>query len=127
DIVLGGAGPSACLHLDPNRTIEIHKVAAANEGSPDASYSYEMILDDYGSEVCSSPPVFLYEGIRIGSLPEGMHTITKKYVADGQIFGEDITTFSVRKLAGPSVSGAWYSPQQSGRGIFVVRMALLDG
>ena len=126
EIVLGGAGPRSCLNLIPSSMIEIHTTGTANEGSPDASYSHEMTINTVGS-VCSSPPVFLYEGIRIGSLPEGRHTITEKYVTDGEIVSEDTTTFSVRKLAGPSVSGAWYSPQQSGRGVFILRMPLHDG
>lgn len=68
-----------------------------------------------------------YHAVDIGHLPEGDHTVNVHRVRGEEVSWSDKVTFTVSHIAGKSVSGAWYAPEQSGRGMFLMRMPLTDG
>ena len=57
----------------------------------------------------------------IGKFPAGQHHVHFIGLVNGQSAYTDDISFTVSDIAGQSVSGAWFDPQQSGRGIFIVR------
>ena len=74
-----------------------------------------------------------YHAFDLGQLGEGEHKIrVYRIVDDGEIPSlEDQPSHefgvSVSGIAGTSVSGAWFAPEQSGRGIFLIRVPLTSG
>ena len=57
----------------------------------------------------------------IGKFPAGQHHVHFIGLVNGQSAYTDDISFTVSDIAGKSVSGAWYAPEQSGRGMFLIR------
>ncbi|MEZ5463842.1 MAG: hypothetical protein R3F22_01175 [Lysobacteraceae bacterium] len=72
--------------------------------------------------VCPSPvPPETAFPTNIGKLPAGLHHVHFIGKMGGETIYETDVSFIVSDIAGTSVSGAWYAPQQSGRGMFLIR------
>ncbi|HUG99004.1 MAG TPA: hypothetical protein VMQ83_07490 [Gammaproteobacteria bacterium] len=74
--------------------------------------------------VCPSavlpPASFL---IDVGLLPEGSHRFQTMGLYDGEVVETYSKTVRVGTLPSTGVSGPWYAPEQSGRGLFVARIS----
>ncbi|MEZ5439046.1 MAG: hypothetical protein R3F12_11955 [Lysobacteraceae bacterium] len=128
DITIGRQIFSGCSY-GPGVLVEIQTTDSADEGTADARYYHTLDIDLTNSGVvCASPiPPDMYEGYGIGRLPKGRHTITVRWVENDETVSETDIYFRVSDIASKSVSGAWYAPEQSGRGVFVIRAPLADG
>lgn len=129
----GGGCPS--VELDPNRAPRIRQTGFTADpgGDPEADLrEYELSYWSHipSGQVCPLPPPMDYSSlIDIGPLPIGQHRITVIGYLDGDEFDRYTGHVWVRVRNSPrnDISGVWYAPEQSGRGLFAARRGNLTG
>lgn len=119
--VFGGGCP--VVVLDPSQVPRIR-----HTGSSGGARDYELRYWSHvpPNQACGVPPPMRYDFlVDIGSLPVGTYRFTVIGHLDGDEFDRYTTNVvSVRDVGyGPraDISGVWYAPEQSGRGVFVAR------
>jgi len=128
------AGGCPASDLDPSkppRARQIERIESPLGNPEEDRYLHEV---DYWtvtpSQVCPlPPPTFLDYRIDLGALPPGLHTLRVIRINDGVEQPFSMVYREVREHAGSphDVTGAWYAPEQSGRGLFVARRGGLTG
>lgn len=114
--------------FDPEQVPQLRQTAfTPGVHSPQQDvYEYELTYGMVNPELCFSPPApaGFYGKIDVGTFPEGHH----KFVVKGATDDEAVyVQYDVDIYVGPTdgfrddVSGAWYAPEQSGRGVSVIR------
>ncbi len=119
--VLGGGCPA--IFLDTSQVPRIRHTGSS-AGARDYELRYWLRRSPDG--ICGVPPPMNYSYlVDIGSLPEGQYRFTVIGYLDGNEFNRYTTNVvSVRNVgnwARADISGVWYAPEQSGRGVFVAR------
>ena len=89
-------------------------------------YEYELTYRMLIPELCFSAPApaGYFGTIDVGTFPQGHHQFVVKGVSeDDSVFVQYAIEFSVGLTTDlrDDVSGAWYAPEQSGRGVSVIR------
>lgn len=122
----GGGCPA--LLVDPDvapraRTVQHYDDPANPEHD---NYQHELRYDlvESQDDVCGTPPPpDHFQLIDVGPLPPGWHSFTVTAYFEGQAiatYDTASTSVRVQEAPGPELSGVWYPPGQSGRGVFVV-------
>lgn len=104
---------------------------ANGAGADDDVYVYELVYQATrnASDPCGTPPPRDYaQLIDVGVLPRGLHRFNVVGFANGVEFVRYTTPdawVTVHERPGNEISGAWYAPDQDGRGVFVMRNTAL--
>jgi hypothetical protein len=113
-------------YLDPDRAPEIRRVALVGD-THDYRLAYWLVDEPDG--ICGLPPPLNYDGlIDVGPLPEGLHRFHVTGYYQGAEFADyttEVVWVRVHDRPGNDISGAWFDPAQSGRGVFVTRTGML--
>lgn len=114
--------------LDSEQVPQLRQTGfTAGEHSPQQDvYEYELTYRMAQPELCFSPPLpaGFHGNIDVGSLPQGHHEfLVKGVTADDAVYVQ----YELAIYVGPTedirndITGAWFAPEQSGRGVSAIR------
>lgn len=130
--VLAGGCPASDLDpSNPPRARQIERIESPLGKPEEDRYLHEVrYWRVTPSQVCPlPPPTFLEYSIDLGPLPPGLHTLKVIRIDDGieQPFSMVYREVREHPALPDDVTGAWYAPEQSGRGLFVALRGGLAG
>lgn len=127
-VPLLGGGACNAAGLDPTRPPQVRLLSrVAGELYDRYRYRVEYWLADSSEPICGTPPPPGYLYSDVGALPLGYHSfeVSGHYAgAPHAAYGTATTLVGAHSGLPDDVSGVWYDPAQTGRGLSVTRVDL---